>query len=161
MNRDGRPERIHGCGFSRRVGSTLVEVMLACLLLTILVLAGGAYLYHSRATINIQRNKRAALESANRRMEALIASGYDEIKPSTQNYTRHYLSATGGVWRLTSNDPREVTPINGRNYSLRTTVQYVDIDGGSSSYDVLRLSVEVDYRGGREAPIVLETLRAM
>ena len=66
-----------------RGGGTLVEVMIAAVVLMVIALAGGAFLYHGRANVAIQKNKRVALEVANSRLEDLRASAYDDIKPPT------------------------------------------------------------------------------
>ena len=142
-------------------GATLVEVLLAVVLLTVLAVAGVAFLYHSRATISIQRNRQVALAVANGRLEALRASSYTNMSPAVLDYTVRYLSPGGaGDWNITAGDPGETAGINGRNLPVITTVQYIDVDGGSASYDAVRLTVNAEYRVGTSDKVTLQTIRA-
>jgi len=145
----------------RKTGATLVEVVMAGLLLALLAVAGGAYLYHSRATIAAQRDKRAALDAANSMLEAVRASNYDDVKPpDPPDYGMYYLSVQGGAWFHSTSDPGDTVVINGKNLPRETTVQYVDVDGGAPSYDCLRLIVNVGYRLNSADRVALETLYA-
>lgn len=133
---------------------------MAVLILSILAIAGAASMYLSRSTAIVQRDRRTALEIANGRLEDARVAAYDSVSPLAQNYNTYYLSRTGANWKVTSTDPGEKAVINGRPQTMRTTVQYVDIDGGSSSYDVLRFMVSVQYHANASSVVALETLRA-
>lgn len=133
---------------------------MAILILSILAIAGAASMHLSRSATLAQRDRRTALEIANGRIEDTRVAAYGSISPLAQNYNIYYLSRTGANWRVTSADPGEKAVVNGRQRAMQTTVQYVDIDGGSSSYDVLRLMVSVRYHANTSSVVALETLRA-
>jgi prepilin-type N-terminal cleavage/methylation domain-containing protein len=141
----------------RARGGTLIEVMVACVILSIIALGGAAYLYHARATDLAQRNKRVALEAVNSRLEDIRAAAYGDIKPQTQDYAVHYLKKAGSVWQHSSTNPAETATINGMPLPLTTTVQYMDIDGGGASYDYVHVKVAAGYRVGQPDTVTLET----
>ena len=152
MNRD--PYR------APRAGSTLVEVMLACVVLTLVVLAGSSFLCQSRASTSIQRNRRAAIEAATRRLEDLRATAYDRVKPAAEDYAIHYLRASGTNWVQSAADPHETNVVNGVAMAMTTTVLYMDAGGDGDSYDCLRLTVAAGYRQGAADRVMLETIYA-
>ena len=124
----------------RRDGATLIEVMLASIILAILALAGGAFVYRSRADIALQKNRRVAVELVNARLEALM---YD--------WTYADVAAVVG----TSLD--ETLTINGRgSYRRRTTVEATD----AAHDECLRIIVQMQYSAKDITDEVrLETLR--
>lgn len=132
---------------------------MAILILSILAIAGAASMHLSRAATVAQRDRRTALELANSRLEDARVAPYDAISPPAYNYTTYYLSRTGANWKVTAANPGETATINGRPFPMQTTVEYVDVDGGSSSYDALRLWVSVQYLANTSSAVVLETLR--
>jgi len=113
---------------------------MAVVVLAVLALGGGALIHHSRARIGIQRNRRAAIEIANARMEELMrAWDYSAVEAQ--------IGAT-----LTN-----TVTINGRTgYRRTTTVQ----DGGLAADDCLRITVTLEYRLNSGDTVTLETLRA-
>ena len=50
--------------------------------------------------------------------------------------------------------------INNRVLPMTTTIQYMDVDGGSTSYDYVRIVVSVGYRVGSADRVTLETFRS-
>ena len=148
--RRSSPGHTRGAGSGPRPASgfTFVEVMIAMIILALLAIGGGAFLSYSRTHVDIQRNKRAALEEANKRLEELRASGYDATKPTNNNYVVVYLQKSGNAWNRRSSDPGETVSINGQTMPIVTTVQFVDVDGGSASYDYTLFAVQVGFRAG-------------
>jgi len=155
----GRPNAMSG-GRADRKGATLVEVMIASVVLVVMALGGAAFLFRSRGDVAVQRNKRAALEVANSRLEDLQASSYDDIKPLNQDYTSYYISRVGANWALASADPGETVLINNRLYPIAATVVYLDVDGGGPSYDCVQATVSVGYRLGSGDAVRLQTFLA-
>ncbi|MBU4460839.1 MAG: hypothetical protein KJ579_09755 [Verrucomicrobia bacterium] len=131
---------------SSRRGSTLVEVIWTCVILAVIALAAGAFVSLSSGTVSVTRNHRLGLEAANSRLEDIRSAGFDAVKPETLSYTTNYLSWSGSAWVRTLTDPGEVLTILGQSYPIVTSLCYVDINGGSASYDVLYVSVYVKYR---------------
>ena len=109
----------------RRRGATLIEVMLASVILAILALAGSAFVYRSRADIALQKNRRVAIELANSRLEKLM-----------------YNWSLADVAGLDGSPVDETLSINGRSgYHRVTTVQVT----GSDHDECLRISVSMQY----------------
>ena len=57
-------------------GATLVEVMVVCVVLMVIAVAGGAYVAQSSGTLALHRNRAVAVAMANSRMEEIRAQSY-------------------------------------------------------------------------------------
>lgn len=145
-----------------REAASLVETLIALLLLTILALAGGAYLYHAKAQIAQQRTRRAVLETVNGRLEAIRALHYELAKPQTAapDYNVYYLSRPGTNWVHSATDPQETVVVNGLTLPLSSTVQFMDLDSGLPSYDYIRITAGAGYRLGTDDRLRLESYYA-
>jgi type II secretory pathway pseudopilin PulG len=118
---------LRGC-----IGTTLVEVMIACLILAILALGGGAYCYLGQSQVALARVKRAALESARSRLE-------DVRSVALTNYTGVV------VWPSSQN---ETLTIMGKPVTRTTALRYLMIGGGTGtagSHDFLGIRVTIAY----------------
>lgn len=62
-----------------RNGGTLIEVMMACVVLAAIALAGGAYVHQSSQTLAVGRGRAMATAMANSRMEQLRAQSYGSL----------------------------------------------------------------------------------
>lgn len=150
-----------------RAGSTLVETMLAALLLSVMALGAGAYMTQSRARTYAQRTHQLAAETAVDRLESLWASDYTNLTPAVQDYAVRFLAPANvdGAWTVSDFDPGETVALAGRAYPIATEVQFIDadsgtvLDNGEASYNALRLTVRVGYRGGGAERVVMETVR--
>ena len=60
-------------------GSTLLEVMIACLIMMVIAVAGGAYVSQSRGLLAAHRNRLIAMDKAKSRLEELRATPYSEL----------------------------------------------------------------------------------
>ncbi len=148
-------------------GSSLVEVMIALLIVTVLVLGVAAFIYHGRASVYAQRDRLSVLEFVNGRMELLRAEPYTTVQPPTEDYQTYYLIRnSSGAWvGPRSSVTREWITINSagagrRRYRMTTTVRYIDVDGGTASYDALEFTVAMRYRPGSTDEIAMSTYRA-
>ena len=138
-------------------GFTLVEVLIAIVILAVVAIGSVAFIYHSQAGIIFQGDKRVALEIANSRLEEIRASQYSDIHPVNDDYDIHYLSGQIGSWTITDSDPGETKGINSKTLPIVTTVRYMDIDGGSSTYDYVRIAVSIGYREAISTTVTLDT----
>jgi Tfp pilus assembly protein PilV len=143
-------------------GSTLIEVMVALIILTVLVLGVAAFIYYGRASVYAQRDRLAVLEIVTARLEQLRAEPYttfSDVLP--EDYAERWLRLSGGTWLIYNTRRTQNRLVNrSRRYRITTTVQYVDADGGSSSYDMLKFTVGMRYRVGAADEIELTTYRA-
>lgn len=147
-------------GCPSKSGTSLVEVIIAILILAILVLAATQSIRYSKTMATQQRNRRVALEIANGRLEDTRAAAYNQIAHATKNSDVRYLSRGTNSWTISSSNPNETTVVNGRARPMVTTVQYLDADGGSASFDCLRVAVRVYYGPGTNEFVGLETIRS-
>jgi type II secretory pathway pseudopilin PulG len=141
-------------------GATIVESMLAIALLLIVVIGGAAFIYHNAGAIAIEKNKRIALEVANRRLEEMRASNYEDIIPMpADDWNVHNIKLVSGSWVLDSADDENVV-INGINFPITTIVQYVDgnADTPPDSHDYILANVRVGYRLNPDERVELVTI---
>ena len=143
-----------------RSGTTLVEVLVSCLILAVIAVGTGACLSLSRTGAAVQRNRRTAMELANSRMEEIRGALYAAIVPPVASYDTYYLDFITGAWRVSATDQGETVTLGGRSRPMVTTVQYMDVDGGPASYDCLRISVSVQYRDTARDAVTLQTVRS-
>ena len=106
-------------------GTTLIEIMLAILIMLIVVVGGAAFLYHGSSRIKIEANKRVAVEVANSQLEEMRVSDYADI-------TSH-LTSYDDVYYL-----EEPININGLEQIISTEVRYANPD---SDYIIVHVSV--------------------
>lgn len=143
----------------QRAGASLVDVLMALLVLTILALSTGVLGTHGRGRIALQRHRQAALALAQGRLEEARAAPFTALRPALTNQTPYFLSVTGGAWSVSAADPHETRLVNKRTFAMTTVVRWVDADGGSPSLDALRITVTVPVRSGAGDDVVLETWR--
>lgn len=60
-------------------GGTLIEVMMACVVLAVIAMAGGAYVYQSMGTLAVHRDRSVAVAMANSRMEELRNTPFSDL----------------------------------------------------------------------------------
>ena len=143
-----------------RSGTTLVEVLVSCLILAVIAVGTGACLSLSRTDASVQRNRRTAMELANSRLEEIRGAPYSDVCPASQSYDVNFVDWMTGSWRVSNADQGETVTIGGRTRPISTTVQYMDVDGGAATYDCLRIAVSVAYGGGPEDVVRLATIRS-
>lgn len=148
------PDRANRTGKS---GSSLVEVMVACVILAIIAVAGAEYLYHGQATLVVQTNRRIALEVANSRLEDIRGARYASLTNGLgNNLNSQSVRKNGTNWILGSG---EKVSIGGALRSIQTTFQFVELDGVSPPYDALNVTVSVGYKSDTDL-VTLRTLVA-
>lgn len=132
----GRPRR----DGRRRRGATLVEVLVAVLILAILALAGGAVVQIGQADTIRQKYKRAAIEAANARMETVTRGWvYDDVAALVGNPTGTSLTLNGVA-----------------GFAMTTTV----VNAGGSADNCLKVRVTVVFEKKSGESVALETYRS-
>lgn len=123
-------------------GFSLVEVMIAVLLLTIMALGGAAFMQRAGSTVTIQKSKRAAIIAASRRLEQLRTEPFDNINDSP----------VGALWyidganNVVTDKPAETVSINGRQRPFYVEIQRFSESSPTREY--VRATVYVQYREG-------------
>lgn len=137
-------------------GNSMVEILVACVLLAVLAVAGMTALYEAGGALEIHKNHRIALGIANSRLEELRSMPYTLLTGLIpKNYNTNAIAKVGGQFALAYG---ETVPIGGKPMPISTSLQYVDIDAGTNTYDYLRMTVSVQYRTANEQ-VTLQTLR--
>jgi len=75
-------------------GTSLVEVMIAIVILALAILGGFVLFSYGRGQIDVQKNRRAAVQLAAQKLEGLKAGDYDNIQAGeiTENISLEGLS---------------------------------------------------------------------
>lgn len=97
-------------------GGTLLEVMMACVVLAVIAVTGGAYVYQSLGTLAFHRDRAVAVAFANSWMEDLKAGGYRSITQKMVT-TPFYVVTNNAVAKL------EYWPVSTARDAVRITVQ--------------------------------------
>ena len=146
---------------SWKAGMTLVEIMVSIVILAVLAIGGASAAHMSRRTIIVQRNRREALGIAHKRLEQLRAFRYEDLAPTTLDYTTYYVVENlSGALLVQTSDPDETVVIHGLDVPIETKLQYVDVDGGAVPFAGLFLSVSVGYHEKAADRVELETFYA-
>ena len=118
-------------------GFSLIEIMVAVILLVTLALGGAAVMYQTGGSIQRQQNKREALVAANFAMESFWNQNYDSLR------------SLGGTQSSTNAD------VNGQTMTMTVDIlpEDVDIDGNSNVVIV----IDVDHMGSDD--VIIRTLR--
>ncbi len=97
-------------------GGTLIEVMMACVVLAVIAVAGGAYVYQALGTLAFHRDRAVAVARANSWMEDLKAGGYRSLTQQMVS-TPFYVVTNNAVAKL------EYWPVSTARDAVRITVQ--------------------------------------
>ncbi|MFC1467991.1 prepilin-type N-terminal cleavage/methylation domain-containing protein [Verrucomicrobiota bacterium] len=136
-----------------RGGATLVEVMIAVIILAVIVIGAGAMLSLSRGTISVQRNKHVALAKAIEIMERIQAETYANIRPPDPSPTIYTLDEnlninadTNYVWYV---------DINGIDRPISIAVERFNTTSPTNEF--VRVNLELEYREVTEEKIEIES----
>ena len=140
-------------------GSTLVELMVSIVILAVLALAGGAYLVQSASNVDTQRNRLAALATANRCLEEWRGTSWETITgimPKPRSGVTQYFKRIGLCsWASGSVNVTN----NGVVMPVTNALSYIDADGPAVvSYDCVQVTVSVTYPGKPADTVTLQTL---
>jgi type II secretory pathway pseudopilin PulG len=144
-------------GAVRRRGATLMEALVAALVLAVMAVAAGGFVFQGRLAQRVQRVKRAAIEAANTRLELARSVAYTSIRP-TQDAVDFFLEDAGGALAVRANDPLETVTLYGVARPMWTGVRR-ETTAGPPRREILRLSVRVQYTESADAYVELQTLR--
>lgn len=122
-----------------RRGSTLVETMLAIIILSVLVIGGAAFLTHGSSRMAIYRNRMAALELANSRLEAWRLSDYSSLVAGTYTET---ITGAGPITEVKT-VIQSVTGPAQPYFLVTVTVPYRT--GSTDLYDRVKLETYIGY----------------
>jgi prepilin-type N-terminal cleavage/methylation domain-containing protein len=145
-------------------GFTLVEVLVASLIIVILVIGGAAALYHTGSNVISQGNKRIALEIASQRLELAKANTYTDIAPNEYDTdNKYYLKPSKWVPDIlvvSATSAAESITVGDITYKLRTKVLRHSKDEGTVGFDdeCLQITATVEYSATTGETVELDTL---
>ena len=148
--------------FNLQSGTTLIEVMIALLIIALITLGGGMFFFHGRVNIIRESHRRAALLVASQRLEALKAADYKKIALNDPSYQPYYITH-GSDWALNLSETKDtVTVDNLSDGQMLTEAQWRDDDPDDSndSYDYLKITVAVEWSDSTTNTVSLTTLIA-
>lgn len=134
--------------------------MVAASILAIVALGTVAYVTQARCRTGHEALRYAALLKATERLEQVRRTAFAAIAPSAHSYSISYLDNITGTWRVGAADQGETVMLGNQPYHMATTVQYLDADGGFSSYDCLRVTVTVQYGTTAANCVMLQTIQS-
>ena len=108
-------------------GFSLIEIMVAVILLAVLALGGAAVMYQTGGGVQRQQNKREAIVAANRVLENLWSTTYANIGSSPTSPTT--VSVNGNAMTTSVTISSEQTNADGDNYyDIQITISYMTGD---------------------------------
>lgn len=161
--------------FSSETGTTLIEVMIALIIIALITLGGGMFFFYGRVNIIREAHRRAAVLVASQRLEELKAAAWDDIAPETgdtsDGYTfdpslRYYVLGSGSwSWiqpEVSGDDPPEDAEetVTVDNLSDGKRVTEAQWKPGGGSYDYLEVTVTVQWTDSTTNSVSLTTLIA-
>ena len=148
----------------KKAGFSLIEVMIAMLLLAILVIGTVAIATHSGETIAVQGIRREAIAAAHRRMEEVRSELYTHfltVKVNNINIGDEwiYLSYADTTFLRSKDDPEETVVVHGASRAIRTRVRFVAAaEGNYATAQCLEIDVTVETGAGGD--VVLRSFYA-
>jgi len=163
--------------FNSKTGSTLIELMIALLIIAMIVLGGGMFFFHGRIHTLREARRRAAVLVAEERLEALKAANayWEHFAPSdgeilddgnTFEADVRYYILYGSDWTAIQpavsvpNPPdsaRETKTVdNDTEATMVTEAKWKDDDGDGPD-DYLRITVTLEWMEGTTKNLVTLT----
>ena len=130
-------------------GVSLIEVLIAMLVITVASIATLTYFSYAMGGIGRQGNRRAALERACERLEQLMVANITTVQPA--DGALYWLSCAGSpcTWTQSAAPVTERVAVDTLpNQPMQTTVRWVDDpSAGTVGLDTLEFSVRVWFTG--------------
>ena len=143
-------------------GFTLIEIMVASLLIAVLALGGAAVLYHTGSVIGTQKLKRLAIDQAIARMELLNRTRYSIMRPSTPQPDIYYFVDDDQDELLENGELSLALNIeNQKEFPMITAIKRIPPPTpGTVEGESLLVNVTVTYDQTGSQQVVLESLIA-
>ena len=158
--------------FNSKTGSTLIELMIALLIIAMIVLAGGMFFFYGRVHTLREARRRAAVLVAEGRLEALKAANANwedfapdpsdlPFGPNVRYYILYQSDWTAIQPAVSADDPpdsaREIKTVdNNTEAKMVTEAQWLDDDGDGPD-DYLRITVTLEWMEGTTKNLVTLT----
>ena len=132
-------------------GFSLIEIMVAALLLAFLAVGGAAVLYQTGGGVQVQGNKRIAMEYARSRIESSKSTGYFVLRALAPNASATTTETVNGVPLVITTD---------------ITLHGDDPDDPNGSFgllgnEYLELEIQVQYGRSTDETVVMNTTKVL
>jgi prepilin-type N-terminal cleavage/methylation domain-containing protein len=126
-------------------GGTLIEVMMACVVLAVIAMAGGAYVYQSMGTLALHRDRSVAVAMANSRMEELRNTPFSDLTNISGFVTSgtNWIKRLGSGWVKTTASEYDSFGLGAYSGQLRAGLQFTNI---VVPFDAMIMTVQATYR---------------
>lgn len=132
---------------NRQRGVSLIEILIGILIVVVASIATLNYFAYVLGNVNKQGNCRAALEQARQRLEAMLVSSNDDMKPPNDGLSHWVACGSGSPCKWVAANPNElVTTGHISGQLLQSTVRCThDVSAGTpvGTCDVLELDAKV------------------
>jgi Tfp pilus assembly protein PilE len=110
-------------------GGTLVEVMMACVVLAVIAMVGGAYVYQSMGTLSVHRDRAVAVAVANSRLEELRSTTFGDLTnlPGFSMSGTNWVKRAGNSWVVTSASAYDSFSMGASAGQLRAGLQITNV----------------------------------
>ncbi len=90
-------------GYYMRRGGTFVEVLMACVVLAIIVVAGASFIAQVQGTLKVQRSRCVALAMVNSRLEEVRNTPFGQLTNLVSGPSMVWIKRNGaGGWQVTT-----------------------------------------------------------
>ena len=135
---------------NHKSGFSLIEVMVAALILVVLVIGGGALMYHAGGNIKVMGNKHLAMERAMSKLESYRSRDYFDLRAAAVADSPE-VNVTN---ELHNGITMTITTTNQLISTGGILKEYADVHGGSVDNEYIQLSVLATYRNSDETVLL-------
>lgn len=128
-----------------RHGGSFIEVMVACVVLAVIALAGGSFVAQSQGTLAVHRNRCLALATANSRLEEVRATPFDQLTNLMSGTSTVWIRRNGMGWQVTTATGYDSFNIGTSQEQLGTGLILTNWPALGASR-VLRVTTQATYR---------------
>ena len=132
-----------------KAGFSLIEILVATLVLAVLAVGGAAALYHTGAMIQNQEQKRMAVDQAMERLELLKRAKYSLLQPTDFNSTKYFVDDQNDI--IQAGELLDTMTVeSGKQFAMLTAIERFETNyPASSEYWIqsehLQITVSVTY----------------
>jgi len=150
--------------FNSKSGITLIEVMIALIIIAIVILGGGMFFVYGRVQIVREAHRRAATLVASGRLERLKAADYSEITPEgfDPGSAPYWIvwNQEHNKWQSSEDPSYDYVMVDNLIDQKMVTQAWCIDDDGDGTYDYLQVRTTVEWRNGTTKTVSLDTLIA-
>ena len=126
-------------------GGTFIEVMMACVVLAIIAIAGASFVAQTQNTLAVHRNRSAALAVANSRLEELRGTALSQLTNLVSGATTVWIKRNGSGWQVTTATDHDSYMLDASQEELRAGLSLTNWPALGLS-KMLRVTVQATYK---------------